>query len=299
MTKVSYAGWKNCIRLSNGKIELIATTDVGPRIIRLGFVNSQNFMKEYKQHLGLTGGKEWRIYGGHRLWHAPEDAVRTYWPDNTPVKARQEKNTLYLSQSVEGSTGLQKEIDITIDTREDSVTLVHRINNKNLWEVELSLWCLSVMSPGGRAIIPQEEFRPHPDYLLPARPVVLWHYTNMKDPRWIWGEKYIQLKQNTKYKSKQKVGLLNKKGWGAYYLNGELFVKRYDYTPKAVYPDYGCNTELYTDQDMLEFETLSPVTRILPGGKVEHTEKWYLYKTSLTEDESELDKTIKPLFMSR
>jgi hypothetical protein len=31
--KIEYKGWKNCIEITNGIIDLIATTDVGPRII--------------------------------------------------------------------------------------------------------------------------------------------------------------------------------------------------------------------------------------------------------------------------
>ena len=49
---------------------MIATTDVGPRIIRFGFVGEENEFKEYEDTTGQVGGDEWRIYGGHRLWHA-------------------------------------------------------------------------------------------------------------------------------------------------------------------------------------------------------------------------------------
>jgi hypothetical protein len=44
---VDFGGWPNCIRLSNGEIEVIATTDVGPRIIRVGFVGGQNLLHNY------------------------------------------------------------------------------------------------------------------------------------------------------------------------------------------------------------------------------------------------------------
>ena len=44
--KTDYRGWPNCCRLSNGLIDLIATTDVGPRIIRFGFVGEDNEFKE-------------------------------------------------------------------------------------------------------------------------------------------------------------------------------------------------------------------------------------------------------------
>ena len=78
--KTEYRGWQNCYRLSNNLVDLIVTTDVGPRVIRFGFVGEENEFKEYEELMGRTGGAEWRIYGGHRLWHAPEARPRTYYP---------------------------------------------------------------------------------------------------------------------------------------------------------------------------------------------------------------------------
>jgi hypothetical protein len=34
LQKTAYAGWQNCLKLSNKKIEMIITLDVWPRIIR-------------------------------------------------------------------------------------------------------------------------------------------------------------------------------------------------------------------------------------------------------------------------
>ena len=296
MEKTAYGGWKNCVRLTNGQIELVATTDVGPRIIRFGFVGGQNLFHEYPETLGKTGGDKWQNYGGHRLWHAPEAMPRTYWPDNSPIKTDWNGAMLKLIPAPETGNGIQKEIEVTLDPNRNSVTVLHRIINLNPWEIELAPWALTVMAQNGRAIFPQEDFRPHPDYLLPARPLVLWHYTTMGDPRWIWGSKYIQLKQDPKAKSKQKVGLMNKQGWAGYYLNGELFLKQYETDPTAKYVDYGCNTETYTDWDMLEVETLGPLTKLAPaGGKVEHTEMWSLTKVDLGEDEASIDAKALPL----
>ncbi len=296
MEKVSYGGWPNCIKLSNGQIELIATTDVGPRIIRLGFIDGQNLFKEYKDQLGKTGGNEWLAYGGHRLWHCPEDRKRTYYPDNSKIDYKWDGQTLKLLQPVETTTGVAKEIEVILDAKENRVKAVHRLINHNQWDIEASPWVLTVMAPSGKAIFPQEPYRPHPDYLAAARPLVLWHFTDMSDPRWTWGEKYIQLRHDPALKTKEKVGMLNKQGWGAYYLNGEVFVKRYPYDPAATYPDYGCNTETFTDGDMLEFETLGPLAKIpANGGKAEHIECWYLFKVKLGEGESEIDQKILPL----
>jgi hypothetical protein len=297
--KVRYGGWQNCIRLSNGQIEIIVTTDVGPRVIRCGFVGGQNLFHEVKEELGKTGGSEWRPYGGHRLWHAPEQMPRTYAPDNDPVQYAWDGKTLTLTQPVEPSTGIQKQMEITLSPDGNHVKLVHRLINKNLWDIEASPWCLTVMAPGGRAIFPQEPYIPHSEYLLPARALVLWHYTDMRDPRWIWGTRYIQLKQDPTVskddKGKQKVGMLNKQGWAAYVLNGEVFLKRYGYDPSATYPDYGCNTETFTNADMLEMETLGPLSKIPAGGSVEHVEHWFLFKADVGTDESDIDAKLLPL----
>ena len=295
MKKIAYGGWPNCLRLSNGQIELIVTTDVGPRVIRFGFVGGQNLLKEFADHLGQTGGDEWLSYGGHRLWHAPEADPRTYYPDNVPVDYSWEAGTLKLIQPLEETTGIQKEIEITLASDRNQVKLVHRLINKNLWDVELSPWALTVMAQGGRAILPQEEYRSHPEYLLPARPIVLWHYTDMHDPRWIWGTKYIQLKQDPDAETKQKIGIRNSAGWATYCLNGDLFLKCCGLDPDANYPDFGCNMEIYTDPDILEVETLGPLTNLQPDAAVEHVERWSLHRLEVGEEESEIDEKVMPL----
>src|SRR5512135_2850813 len=86
--KTSYKGWPNCYRISNGAVELVITSDIGPRIMRYGFPGGANFFKEFSETLGKSGEPAWVPRGGHRIWAAPEDAVRTYAPDNRPVHIR-------------------------------------------------------------------------------------------------------------------------------------------------------------------------------------------------------------------
>jgi hypothetical protein len=298
MDKLSYGGWPNCIKLSNGEMEVVVTTDVGPRIIRCGFIGGANLLKEYKEQMGRTGDKEWLLYGGHRLWHAPESIPRTYWPDNIPVKAEMDGSTLKLTQPLEQTTRIEKQIEITLDAKENHATVLHRLINRNLWDVKLAPWAMSVMAAGGRAIYPQEKFIPHSEHLLPARPLVLWHYTNMADPRWNWGDKYIQLKQDPNATTNTKVGFLNTPGWTAYVLGEDVMVKRFRHDPDGEYPDYGCNTETYTDSDMLEVETLGALVNLAPGACAEFTEHWILGKAEVGCDEASIDSNLMPLVRS-
>lgn len=296
METTNYAGWEHCVRLTNGEIELIVTTDVGPRVIRAAFVGGDNVFREYEDLLGKTGGDEWRIYGGHRFWHAPEAAPRTYAPDNESVAYEWDGDTLFLRPETEATTGIRKELEITLDADANHVKILHRHVNENAWMVTLAPWALSVMTQGGRGVFPQEEYRPHPEYLLPARPLVLWHYTNMGDPRFTWGAKYIELRQDPDATTKQKIGMLNKQGWLAYVLPSQVFIKLYEPKPDALYPDYGSNVECYTDAGMLELETLGPLTELEPnGGAVEHIEHWVLEKATVGIGDDALDEDLLPL----
>ena len=293
--KISYAGWPNCYRLSSGQIELIVTTDVGPRVIRYGFVGEENEFKEYKEQLGLTGGDEWRIYGGHRLWHAPEAKPRTYWPDNLPVEVKALSNGLRFVQSVEATTGIQKEIEVSFDSIANHVMILHRLRNKGLWSVTLAPWTLTVLERGGMVIIPQPPHKSHDEELLPLRSMAVWGYTNMRDPRYLWGSRYIVLKQDQAANEPTKIGAGVTEGWAAYLRRDHLFVKRFKYVSGAIYPDFGSSVESFTNAEMIELETLGPLNEIRPGSSVEHVEDWYLFKgIGEVTDEDSIDRHVLP-----
>jgi len=293
--KVSYGGWSNCYRIANEQIELIVTTDVGPRVIRFGFVGGENEFKEYRDQLGKTGGSEWRIYGGHRLWHAPEAKPRTYWPDNTPVEIERRKNGVRLIQPTEGSTGIQKEMEIILSPEINRVTVVHRLWNRGEWPVELAPWTLTVMEQGGKVIIPQPPYKSHDEELLPMRAMAIWGYTDMSDPRYLWGSRYIILSQDPNAKEPTKIGAGVKEGWAAYARKDHLFIKRFRYAEGERYPDLGSSVESFTNADMIELETLGPLKTIEPNSSVEHVEDWYLFKgVGPIRDEDSVDRYVLP-----
>jgi hypothetical protein len=295
LEKTDYGGWPNSYRLSNGILDLVATTDVGPRIIRFGFVGEQNEFKEYQGMLGQTGGDEWRIYGGHRLWHAPEDPARTYFPDNSPVGLQQHPGFVRLVQAIEPTTGIQKEMDLRLSPRAAQVQVIHRLRNRGPWAVELAPWALSVMAPGGVAIIPLPPRGTHPEFLLPASTITLWAYTDISDPRWTWGHKYVMLRQDPQATTPQKAGYMVPDGWAAYARGGHLFVVRFDYVEGGPYPDLGSCVETWTDPEMLEVETLGPLTRLPPGAEVEHVEHWFLFRdVPMPESDADVDEYVLP-----
>jgi hypothetical protein len=295
MEKIQYEGWPNCYSLSNGVVDLIITGDVGPRIIRFGFVGAGNEFGEFDDMLGKTGGDEWRIYGGHRLWHAPEVKPRTYYPDNGPVEVVEQDGFVRVVQPIEPTTGIQKEIDLHLSPDAAHVTLTHRLRNTNLWSVELAPWALSVMAQNGVAIVPLPPRGSHEENLLPATTLTMWAYTDMTDPRWTWGHKYLLLRQHPEMEQPQKVGAMVPDGWAAYARDGHLFVKRFTFVPGARYPDWGCSVEVFTNADFAEVESVAPFVQLQPGSTVEHVEHWFLFKEVPTpESEADVERHVLP-----
>jgi hypothetical protein len=289
-SKLDYNGWPNCQLITNGHLELVVTTDVGPRIIRCGFAGEGNLFYEPESDKGKSGGNNWRPYGGHRLWHAPEAKPRTYAPDNIPVPFEWTGSALVLKPQTEPSTGMGKEITIELNASNDTVRVAHRLTNHNVWPLTTAAWCLTVMTPGGRALVPQEPFVPFPDNLLPVRPLALWSYTNMSDPRFTWGERLIELRQDVRATKPQKFGVFNTHGWAAYENHGAVFLKRADVQRDRTYPDLGCNWEVYTNPAMLELESLGPMTELAPGESLEHVEYWSVTKHELPAAEGEAER---------
>ncbi len=276
--KVPYAGWPNCYRVTNGEVELVATTDVGPRIMRFGFVGGQNLFKEFEAELGKSGEQKWMPRGGHRLWKAPEDQVLTYALDNAPVQVTVLADGLTLTQAVEPETGLQKQITVRLEPTGSRVTVIHRITNTGGWPVDFASWALTMMAPGGTAFTGFPPRGTHPEVLEPTNPLVMWAYTNLGDPRWKYTLKYLSLMQDPANASPQKLGLFNPSTWGAYLLGTDLYVKQYQADPASQYPDFGCSFETFTNNEFLELETVGPLSNVPPGESIEHVETWSLHR---------------------
>ncbi|MGH9941354.1 MAG: hypothetical protein ACRD9R_03225 [Pyrinomonadaceae bacterium] len=296
METVSYLDFPNCLKLSNGRAEIVVTTDLGPRVLWYGLSGGENVLGECLADVIKTELGEWKPYGGHRLWVAPENMPKSYVPDSAPLESYEgDGHSVRLMQRAEAATGLQKELTVTLDAEGSGVTLRHRITNRGEVEVEVSAWALTIMRGGGVAIVPQEPYGPHPDFLLPARPLALWHYTDLSDPRYTFGRKFVSVRSEKGRKEPQKIGVGNRQGWAAYHVGETLFVKRFGYEEGARYPDCGSNNEVFTAGAFIEVESLSPLRHLQFGESVEHVERWSLHggvRVGVGADDAALEAAI-------
>jgi hypothetical protein len=278
--KTQYKGHA-AYRMANSEVELIVTSDVGPRVLRYSFVGGDNIFKEVSaaEEAKMTAGQDWKLYGGHRIWVGPEEPSYTYAPDNEPPEIVV-KGAVLKATSPTDAAGVRKEIEVELASAGSGVRVTHRLTNETRWPLRFCAWALTMMAPGGAAIAKFPPRGTHPEHLLPANPLVMWRFTNFSDPRWTILDKYLILRGDPDKSDPEKAGLHHPEQITAgYLLNGDLFVKRYKTLgPSSDYPDMGSAFETFTNGMFLELETLGPLREVAPGQTIEHREDWTLHQ---------------------
>ena len=281
VTLSEYKNFGKCVEITNGKIIARITVDLGFRIIYYGTADGRNIMCEdisrvmCKEHeyfdRNYGKGTKWYIYGGHRLWKSPED-MSCYVPDNFPIEYKIIDGGAEFYCPPQPTTLLSFALKVTMNSR-GHLTVTHYIKNCGAFPYTCAVWALSVLKTGGVEIIPLNKTD---TTLLPNNNITIWPYTKLNDKRLKFTDKYIFIRQDVNASGPLKIGAAIKSGAAAYNVDNLLFIKRFPYINGSVYPDNNCNFETYTNDKMLELETLSPLYTIDPDMTVSHTEVWEL-----------------------
>lgn len=296
MDEFQYGALPNCYRISNASVEVMVSRDFGPRILRFGFVGGENLFAERPDIVLQNESGGYKLWGGHRLWTAPEDRPFTYASDEEPVTMRERSSdagTEYIFvSSVQPQTGLQKEMHVRLEQEGTRATVTHLIRNLGEDTRDVAAWALTVMSPGGTVIIPQPARQGR---LTPARSMTLWDYTDLGDPRWSFGKMWIQLRAEDQLQGRQKIGLGNEAGWLGYLHGTTMFAKVFPWSGSwEQYPDFGSNCEVYSDGGFVELESLGPQQLLAPGAEIVHAEVWLLYRNvDAGDSEESLTEALK------
>lgn len=281
-----YLNYGKVLSITNGVIEAYVTIDVGPRIIRFGYVGGQNMMcdnraaaapkddAEFENFFGK--GKKWEILGGHRIWLSPEGYPQSYYPDLEPVKYEITENGAIFTPNVERENGVQKQMIIKMDPDDTNMHVEMRVTNISAAAQEFSIWGLTVSATGGTLIVPMND---NDTGLLANRNISVWPYTNLADSRLHFGKHYVTLRQDTNTNQALKLGFDLNKAEAYYCLGDDIFRKSYaTHHPREKYPDNNCSFETYTCATFIEVESLSPLKVVQPDETVSLTEHWSMLK---------------------
>lgn len=302
----NFKNYGRVLSLSNGIIKSYVTLDIGPRIIFFGFENGENILfdsceeftsKTDEKYEKLFGkGRAWNNFGGHRIWITPESWPETYTPDDKKVSYSVTENGAIFTKEPDREVGIAITLEVIMDSDDSNMRVNMKVKNISSSDKEFSIWGLSVSSKGGTLIVPMNT---NNTGLLANRNISVWPYTKLNDERVYFGSKYVTLKQDPKNTHPFKLGFDLNCGNVFYVNHGDVFLKSFETNhPEGLYPDNNCSFETYTDNTILEIESLSEIKTVKPAGEYSSSERWSLLKqpcdVDFKNDES-IDNFLKKL----
>ncbi len=257
--------------LANGTLSVEVLAEAGPRIVAIRHDGSANLLAETPESGWETALGKYELFGGHRLWFAPEDPSRVAVPDSDGLEVESLVDGLRLSGAVEPSTGCVRSMEVRLDRMLPSMTVVHRLRNCGSETLELAIWPITQLPLGGLALLPQQRAVVG-HQTRPNRNLVLWPYSSWDDPRLHVLDGLVAV--DAVVGAELKVGCLDDTGWVAFVRDGIALVRRFEPEPGAPHPDLGCNVEVYCGPSYLELEVVGPTRLLAPGASTTLAERW-------------------------
>lgn len=283
ISEVEYKNFGKCISLENGRIQLIAALDFGPRILYFSTRGSRNILFEdiSRDFCELNKGYgTWYAYGGHRLWTAPELMPETYFPDNSRVSCDCSEDSVTLTAK---PTPFGKQFSVSITMSEgNAVTIRNTVQNLSDVPAEFAPWSITSLTTGGLEFVPLSKEQTG---FLPNRTMALWSYSKIADERFRLTDTCAVLRQDPEAAGPFKAGFNVRDGYAVYAAGNQIFRKKFGGYEKCSYPDFGCNFETYTNKHFIECEILGEMRTYAPGESAVIEETWEISETDRTPED--------------
>ena len=291
ITTTQFAGHE-AIQIEAGRIRLMVTTSVGPRVLGLLTEDDRNHLAELPEAtLQCPGSGLFHLRGGSRLWAAPEDPRFTYRPDDDPVGVEEIGDGVRLMTRPDPVSETSREIDIRV-TGPERFAFDYRVVNRGKRQQRLAAWAITMMKPLGRAFLPVLTDDFDEGGFQGQRNIVLWSYSRNDDLRYVIHDGALEVRSavmaDGPFGVPFKVGTSMRRGWAAHYRDGLLLVKYATHDESAEYADMGASGQVYSHGDFTEVETLGPLTDLDPGDVAEHHEDWAIHLV----DEADAERLV-------
>lgn len=278
ITEINYKDYGKCLKVTNDIVEVIISIQYGPRIVKYGYVNDINHFAEGIEDKISTENGDYYIIGGHKFLYLTDNEKNIYIPDNKKVEYESIDGGIKLIQEIEEHTYFQKNIEITFEG-DSKLKILHKIVSFNPFDINISIASITTMNSNGIELIPLEMKM---QGMFPNKSLVFWPYSNLKDQRVYFGDKYIAMKVNENIYDNFRIGFNMNFTRALYYSQNQLFIKEVkeneSLKENKEYPNMGSRYESFISKNYIEMQTNSPKQVLKANEYIEHVEIWNLYK---------------------
>ena len=255
---IPYAGWKNCIHITNTVFEAVITADVGPRIVRFSRVGGPNMLWLDEFTAGQTEEtKTWRAYGGHSF-DTIVDGDLYLPPENEPLEYELTADGVKFHDVQKN--GVTKTIAIRM-CRRGGLEIKETITNAGTEPCVVTVNGNTLLQGGGVAAMPLKE----DDAVL----------CGTVCPEIERGEELALIEHDESEPNGFKLYFGLDELWCGYFAKGNLFIMT---SPKQEEPyANGINLSLEASARRFRMSTYSPEKVLQPGESVLHTEVWNIF----------------------
>jgi len=269
--------------MQNAFLRLEFLTEVGPRISGLFPTGSdQNLLAKLDDTHWDTAYGRYTLFGGHRLWAAPEIPEITYLPESQGVHFEETGGRVTLWREDHGKAAYERSIEITLDENAPRVHLVHTLRNLAKGLLMTAPWAITVLPMGSRVRLPLSNQNVKANEFLPNCCLAFWPYDDLQDPRLRIESDFVELTSDPG-RDAFKIGVYSTRGWAAAEIGGWLLIKRFGVRDPDARLDFGSNVEAYTNRQFVEFELLGELRNLEQGDCVIHTEMWEIVQGTLDD----------------
>ena len=284
---VDFMGWSNSWRIANGSCEMIVVPAIS-HVMKFALVGGSNVLwsaPDVNGSMVQEPGVKWHNFGGDKVWPTEESRWRQImkrrWPpsyefDGGAGVAEPIPRGIRLTTPEDPNFGAVCVREFVMDPVRPLVVIHQWFEKRRDPPVPMMFWTITQVRHADANLLPLGEKAGDG---LAYRP--LGALTNVSCS--VTGSWLALVNNDT---VTQKAGVGSRKtldnGWvAALYRNDRvLFVQSHVLERGGVYPDQGCQAEVFTsDREFglyTELELLSPVTLLAPGQHLRHDVVWQL-----------------------
>ena len=289
ISRITYHGWANSYRISNGRVEAIVVPTIG-RVMQFHYLGREEIFWENAALAGKSDdskSRQWANFGGDKSWPSPQaqwpKMAGREWPppagfDAVPYQAEIENGAVELVSPVDASYGIRvrRRVELPVAApRMEVVTSYEKISGA---PVKVGIGVITQVRD------PQRLFMVLPKKSRFPQGYVLLQFSPPEDAQLRDG--LVSLKRGTKTSSQ-----IGSDADTLLWMD-EKYVLRIDSprVPEAEYADQDTNTTIFTSADpqaYVELETFGPLTVMKPGDRIERKNTYTLLKR--TEKDAEVE----------